>query len=229
LAGTAQPIDALLFDASLMQMAEIEYQVRSSAKVMVGSEESPPGAGYPYDLWINDLKTNNINDGCNLGVSVVNRFVNYYAATDGITQSVIDLSKMQAVVTALDNFGGSLITHRADQAPVIRNARNSSQSYKYTEFKDLYDFAGRIRTTTTASDLQQAAAALQTALIGNSGAIIANGHNQNESGTNGVSITVPDPNLNLSIANDFSSYLNLAISQQGAAPRWYQFCTQQVQ
>ena len=28
-AGTAQPIDALIFDASLMQMAEIEYQVRN--------------------------------------------------------------------------------------------------------------------------------------------------------------------------------------------------------
>ena len=142
---------------------------------------------------------------------------------------MIDLSKVQAVVTALDNFGGSLITHRADQAPTIRSARNSAQNYKYPEFKDLYNFADLIRTTTTATDLRQSAAALQTALTGSSGAIIANGHNQNEAGSTGVSITVPDPNLNLSIANDFTSYLNLAISQQGAAPRWYQFCVQQVQ
>ena len=212
-----------------MQMAEIEYEVRNSAKVMVGSEESPPGAGYPYDQWISDLKTTSINNGCDLGVSVVTRFANNYALTDGITQSVIDLSKMQAVITALDNFGGSLITHRADQAPIIRSARNTAQHYKYSEFKDLYNFADLIRTTTTATDLQQSALALQTALSGGSGAVIANGHNQNETGSLGVAVTIPNPNLSLSIANDFSSYLSLAISQPGAAPRWYQFCVQQVQ
>ena len=228
LSQAAQPIDALIFDASLMQMAEIEYQVRNSAKVMVGSEESPPGAGYPYDQWINDLKTTNIADSCALGISITTRFVNNYNI-DGITQSVIDLSKMQAVATALDNFGGALITHRADQAPVIRNARVNAQAYKYLEFKDLNDFANQIRVSSTAADLQQAAAALQTALTGSSGAIIANGHNQNEPGSYGMAITVPDPNLNLSIADSFTSYLNLAISQQGAAPRWYQFCVQQVQ
>ncbi len=230
LAGTAQPIDALIFDASLMQMAEIEYEVRNSAKVMVGSEESPPGAGYPYDQWIGDLKTNLTDNPCTLGVSVTTRFANYYANTDGITQSVIDLSKMQAVATALDNFGGSLITHRADQAAIIRAARVNAQNYKYPEFRDLYDFADRIRATTTATDLQQAAIALQSAIgISGGGAIIANGHNQNESGSNGMAITVPDPTLSLSIADSFTSYLNLAISQQGAAPRWYQFCSQQVQ
>ena len=195
---------------------------------MVGSEESPPGAGYPYDQWIGDLKNNGIGDPCALGVSVVTRFANNYN-TDGITQSVIDLSKMQGVVTALDNFGGSLITHRADQAPIIQNARNNAQAYKYNEFKDLYDFANQIRITSTATDLQQAALALQNAMIGSNGAIIVNGHNQNEPGSNGMAITVPDPTLNLSIADSFTSYLTLAISQQGAAPRWYQFCVQQVQ
>ena len=228
LAQAAQPIDALIFDASLMQMAEIEYEVRNTAKIMVGSEESPPGAGYPYDQWIGDLKTDG-STPCAAGISIVNRFVNNYANTDGITQSVIDLSKMQAVVTALDNFGALLIAHRTDQAPIIQNARNNAQAYKYPEFKDLYDFAGRIRATATATDLQQAATNLQNAMISSSGAIIASGHNQNEPGSNGMSITVPDPTLNLSIANSFTSYLTLAVSQQGAAPHWYQFCVQQVQ
>ena len=231
LSQAAQPIDALIFDASLMQMLEIEYEVRNSAKIMVGSEESPPGAGYPYDQWIGDLKTNSTNNPCDLGVSVVNRFTNYYANTNKITQSAIDLSKMQAVATALDNFAGSLITHRADQAPVIRSARNNAQNYAYSEFKDLYHFADQIRATTTATDLQQSAIALQTAVsvTSSGGAIIATGHNQNEAGSNGMAITVPEPNLSLYFPISFTTYLNLAISQQGAAPRWYQFCGQQVQ
>ena len=228
LAGTAQPIDALIFDASLMQMAEVEYEVRNSAKVMVGSEESPPGAGYPYDLWLSDLKSGG-SDACAVGVSIVTRFANFYGNTDGITQSVIDLSKMQNVANALDAFGGALIQHRADQAPAIQNARNYSQNYKYPEFKDLYDFASRVKTNATATDLQQAATNVQAALIGSNGAIIAYGHNQNEAGTNGMAITVPDPNLSLSIASSFSQYLNLGISQSGAAPRWAQFLQQQVQ
>ena len=230
----AQPIDALIFDASLLQMGEIEYEVRNSAKVMVGSEESPPALGYQYDKMITDLKSGSDTDGCAMGASVVTRFTNYYAdlSRDGIadsTQSVIDLSKMQSVATALDNFAGSLITHRADQAPVIQSARQNAQAYDYPEYKDLYDFADRVRANTTATDLQQSAIALQTAITGSGGAVIISGHDQGHPGSHGMALTVPEPNLALYFPDNFTTYLDLAISQSGAAPRWYQFCTQQVQ
>src|SRR5204863_591509 len=47
--GARHPLDILIFDASLMQMAEVAYEVKdvivgpAAPGVMVGSEESPPG------------------------------------------------------------------------------------------------------------------------------------------------------------------------------------------
>ena len=35
------------YDASLMQMAEVDYQIMSKTNLILGSEESPPGGGYP--------------------------------------------------------------------------------------------------------------------------------------------------------------------------------------
>ena len=55
-AGAAQPIDAITFDASLMQMLEVAYELRNSARVMIGSEESPPGAGYRSEEHTSELQ-----------------------------------------------------------------------------------------------------------------------------------------------------------------------------
>src|SRR5205823_6865956 len=36
-------------DACLMSMVEVAYQIRGAASVMVGSEQTEPGEGWPYD------------------------------------------------------------------------------------------------------------------------------------------------------------------------------------
>lgn len=43
----AQPLDMIIWDCSLMQMIENAYEVSNSARVMVGSEESPPERAIP--------------------------------------------------------------------------------------------------------------------------------------------------------------------------------------
>ena len=75
--GPAQPLDLLVFDCSLEMMAEVAYEVRNSARVMIGSEESPPGAGYPYDAWLTALKSTG-TDPCNLSSSILTTFLSAY-------------------------------------------------------------------------------------------------------------------------------------------------------
>src|SRR3989339_1466776 len=48
----AGKVDILAFDACLMQMAEVAYEVKDNAQVIVGSEETVPGLGYPYGLFL---------------------------------------------------------------------------------------------------------------------------------------------------------------------------------
>ena len=46
---TGRELDVLGFDACLMNMVEVGYQLKGTARVVVGSEELEPGEGWPYD------------------------------------------------------------------------------------------------------------------------------------------------------------------------------------
>ncbi len=226
LAGLAQPVDALVFDASLEQMIEVAYQDRTVARVQVGSEESPPGRGYPYDKWLTDLKNSGKNP-CDLAGNIVQEFVNAYAGQTGITQSYVDLSKMSAVASALDAFGAALLPHINDQAAVIANARANAVHYGegislYEGFLDLYGFADNIAMTTTKSDLQQAANNLKAALIGTNGAILQSGRGStDETNSHGLSVYIPSP------GNYLPAYGSLSLAAD--APHWRQFLQSQTQ
>ena len=69
--------------------------------------------------------------------------------------------------------------------------------------------------------MQQAAAGVQNALIGPTGAILENAHGPlGQDGSHGLSIYVPDPGSYL------TTYSNLSITQ--AAPLWSRFLVNQV-
>lgn len=220
LANLPQPLDMLIFDCSLMQMIEVAYEARNTARVLVGSEESPPGAGYPYDTWLADLKASGANP-CEVGNSLINRFVAAYPTYSNITQSMLDLSKLNATATALDNFANALRTHVADESSLLRSARQNVQSYKYPDNKDLIHYAALIQSGTTHTDLKQAATALQTALTGSGGAILNARHGSSgQDNSNGLAIYIPAP------LNYLSAYNDLALSR---LTHWDEFLKAQTQ
>ncbi len=225
-AGMTTPIDILIFDASLEQMMEVAYQNRKLARVQVGSEESPPGSGYPYDKWLTDLKNSGKNP-CDLSSSIVQDFVAAYSGQTGITQSYLDLSKMDAVRAALESFGTALLPHVNDQAAIIAAARTSAVHYGegaslYEGFIDLYGFADNIANTTTQSDMRTAANNLKATLVGATGAILQNGRGStDETNSHGLSVYIPIP-------GDFlPAYSNLSLATD--APHWKAFLQQQTQ
>ena len=225
-AGLSAPVDALVFDASLEQMMEVAYQDRKLARVQVGSEESPPGRGYPYDKWLTDLKNSGKNP-CDVAGNIVQEFINAYSGQTGITQSYVDLSKMDNVRAKLEAFGSSLLVHVNDQAAVIANARVSAVHYGegaalYEGFIDLYGFADGIAKNSTRTDLQTAANALKTALVGTDGAILQNGQgSSDEANSHGLSVYVPSP------GNYLPAYGSLSLAAD--APHWRQFIQSQTQ
>lgn len=221
--GPPQPIDALLFDASLEQMTEVAYELRNNARVMVGSEESPPGAGYPYDAWLSQLKARTMNP-CDLGNAVIQTFVAAYPRESNITQSMLDLTRLQTVAAALDSFGSALLAHTRDLAATIQTARDGAQHYTvgYEDNKDLYHYTDLIRNgAANASDVQLAATNLETALRGANGAVLNTAHGPSQDNSNGLAIWIPRPGGYLTAFN------NLAIARVGA-PRWASFLQQQV-
>lgn len=233
LAAATQPIDMLILDCSLEQMTEVAYEVRNSARLMMGSEESPPGPGYPYDKWLGHLKTNIASySACDLGHTIIQDFVTNPAYVNDtqqyaneLTQSMLDLTQMSSLATAVNNFGTVLGGHVLDQATILLAARNNAQHYaapSYIDNKDLYDYADHVRTTTGASDLQQAALNVQNALTGANGAILDAAHGPSgQTGSHGLAIYVPAPSAYV------STYSNLALA--AAAPAWPRFLQGQSQ
>ncbi len=221
-------LDLLVFDCSLEGMAEVAYEVRNRARVMVCSEESPPGAGYPYHRWLAALKAGATNP-CALGQSIAQTFADYYPTAGNVTQSVIDLSKLAGVAGRLNTLGSALYADRNVESSLLQSARNSSnvQSYGlaesalYAGFIDLYGYADNLKKGTGNAGVAAAATALQTSLTDpTTGAVLFNVYGQGKAGSHGLSVYVPAP------ATYLPSYDALSIA--GASPAWPQFLKSQT-
>lgn len=239
--GPTQKCDVITVDCSLEATTEVEYQLAGSARLYTGTEESPPGQGLAYDAWLGAIKSGGGANPCAVGNSIVSTFVysptyagqNVYQMS--LTNSMVDLTAMQNLITNLDAFGKSLYNHIGNYGAQIAYVRdNLTQDYDpdsgYQDYKDLYDFAYNIRTYPGApSDLVTAAANLQTAMVSStSGAILVSAHGSDpptytQKYSTGLTIFCPTP------ADYDSTYAQLAISQAGAAPNWNLFISSQTQ
>ncbi|GAK54929.1 hypothetical protein U27_01760 [Candidatus Vecturithrix granuli] len=104
------------FDACLMSMTEVAYEIKDTgAAVMVGSEDTEPAEGWPYDTILRDLALNPTWTASQFGVAIVD---NYYASYwESETLSAIDLSRMNTLAGVTSTF-----------AETMRNFWNSDQA-----------------------------------------------------------------------------------------------------
>jgi len=108
------------FDACLMGMVEVAYEIMDYGEVMVGSEETEPGDGWPYDLILQDLVNNPSWSSSELGQAVVSRYYESYG--DNGTQSVIDLSKMDTLASAISSFAQALMDNWNTDKSAVKDA-----------------------------------------------------------------------------------------------------------
>jgi hypothetical protein len=228
LAATHQPIDVVAVDCSLEQMIEVGYNLKNSGvKILCGSEESPPGAGYPYDAWLADVKAKAANP-CAASQLLINDFVAAYPTQTDITQSALDLSKMTPAAAAVDAFASSLLSHISDSASVIAQARTNARSFDlnagYFNY-DIVDFAQQIINTSNKSDLISTATAAQQAVAGNTNpnsVVMYHAYGKSTpTASHGLAIWLPPPGYNYS---DYTS-LQFAIDY----PHWNQFLNSELQ
>jgi subtilisin-like proprotein convertase family protein len=86
-------IDLVGMDACLMNMIEVAYQIRHNSSILVGSEESEPENGWPYDLVLTKLRDEPEISSAEFSKHIVRAYAESYSGVD-ITQSAIDLSKL---------------------------------------------------------------------------------------------------------------------------------------
>jgi len=141
-------IDLVGFDACLMGMIEVAYEIRDHAKVMVGSEDLIGAEGWPYDTILEDLVNDPAMDSETFARNIVDRYAELCDGTPYWTLSALRLNMAYDLAMLIDDFADSL-TSNWDE---IRLARSNSQEFAFwyvTDFHehiDLYDFCSELNT-----------------------------------------------------------------------------------
>lgn len=130
-----QPLELVGFDACLMATVDVAYVFSDFAHYLVGSEEMEPANGWYYSQWIEALAENSSMDGAELGRVICDT---YYAGCrevgtqDNITISLTDLTKVDILLEAYENFGvEALAAACADTGFFSQFARIAAQSENY--------------------------------------------------------------------------------------------------
>jgi hypothetical protein len=201
----------VVFDASLMQMMEVAWQIRNQCNYMVGSEESPPGAGYPYDAVMSGLSANSSMSPVEFGQIWVDQTINAYQGKSGIAQSLIDTSMLQPIVTTMNSLSEVLIAKRTQYLLPLTTA-GDAPNYKNPRYKDLHNLVGRFASETGDTSITAAATLVQAAV---QNAVIAEGHSEDLNFSKGIAIYYPN-------GGSYSSQFEL-LSFSTAAPKWKQW------
>lgn len=223
LRSAIEPIDVVAMDASLMQMLEVAYELKNTAGLLVGSEESPPGDGYVYDKWLGPLVADPQLSPLALAQIITDSYVQSYEKSFAVTESVVDLSKISQVAFALDDFAAALIPYAVSHAAELRAARENAQYYSYDEYmyKDLLDYAKRVEQAIGSASVSSAYSSLVNAM---GQAVLYEAHAGNSvENSHGLSIWVPTPTAYTIYR---ARYSTLKLSQD---TRWDDFLEAQVQ
>jgi len=130
-------IDLIGFDACLMGMVEVAYELKDYASFMVASEDVVPGEGWRYDLFLEDLISTLIEGVDVSPIDLGRMIIESYKETEGSTLSLIDLKRMDDVASLLRELSSAL----RDDSSLARVARAMAQEFYDPSIIDLYSFA----------------------------------------------------------------------------------------
>ena len=187
-------IDIVGMDACLMAMTEVAYQIKDCADILVASEESEPGDGWPYDTILAQLVANSTMSSEQLATDIVNKYIIFYPY-DNVTQSAIDLSYMDDLASQLSSLAETIKGDSTAPSNKYITAAYNSQYYSQSpysaekDFIDLYDFCNQLLAYSNNLEVKNIGLNIQQTL---NYAVIKSGYNGvSLSGSKGLSIYFP--------------------------------------
>jgi hypothetical protein len=151
-------VDIVGYDACLMGMAEVIYQLRDCADYVIASEDDVPGPGYDY-TFINEARTNFNLSSYDLAMAVLNYYKNIYSTTSYITLSIIDMAYIGNTsgqfAYLLNDFAATAMLYGSQS---IYKAFLTSYPFPYVNkfpynlparSYDLYDFMVRVKDSSS--------------------------------------------------------------------------------
>ena len=132
-------VDVVGSDACLMQMAEVDYEIKNYVTHIVGSEETEPGDGYTYNTFLGPVVQNPGMNATQLARVAVDAYSDHYEAqSGGYTQSFVYSNAIPQFLQLVNAFAYEVT--KANDVEAAKYARDNAVKFAYPENKDLYDF-----------------------------------------------------------------------------------------
>ncbi|HEX6731720.1 MAG TPA: clostripain-related cysteine peptidase, partial [Pyrinomonadaceae bacterium] len=163
-----KPIDIVGMDNCLMSMGEICYELRGSAKIVIGCESFSPASGWPYREILERLRRDFVaptlsreeSVAAEAAKAIVEEYANYYSnywiAGMSVAQSALDLTKVEKLRQLVDKLAKVMEKElvgeyrkrkedsKSEKTSPFQNAlvlaHWEAQSYNGEQFVDLFDF-----------------------------------------------------------------------------------------
>jgi hypothetical protein len=204
-------------DACLMQMPEVTYEIKDYTEYIVGSEETEPGDGYTYDLWLGPVVAKGNMSSYEMGKAAVDGYSNHYQSIgQASTQSLLKSSALKDFNVLVNDFVSAAMD--ANEKALVKTAASGAQSYAVYDNKDMGHFFDRYAAATKNADVKMKALALKSYI---DGSLIV--HNRvtgslTDGNSHGMSAYMPGYSFN-------GDYMELAWARDGQWDefiKWYQ-------
>ena len=137
-------IDVLGFDACLMGMFEVAYQLRKQSDVFVGSQYLEPASGWDYPRILEELNVE--KNAYNMGESLVKFYADYYEReSHDVTQSAFKMEALEEVAKDLDVFA-KVLRDNVESKKDLKYTFLSSQMFGESDYIDLVDFVKKVQS-----------------------------------------------------------------------------------
>jgi hypothetical protein len=192
-----RPVDLVGFDACLMNMLEVDYQIQDLCGFVVGSQDIEPGDGWPYDAILAHLAADQNMTAETLGRVIVDEYVDFYKdsfTSLPITLSTVCLERLMSTAEVVSELGGILKDRMSEREGmgIIFRALRYAQSFTDRDYVDLANFCQHLALDDAGGEIGAAALQVADSLRGEESPIVAEGHHGPEvRDATGLSIYLP--------------------------------------
>lgn len=194
----SRKLDLVSFDACLMATAEVAYELRETAKVMVASEDASYALGMDYDKTLAELAGKPTQDAAAMGRALVLKANRKGDSKRFFTLSAIDLSKASEVAAAVDELARALVVAMPQYRSAIKLSLKQVESfsvsgYDQTDFnhRDLNEVADQLRMRVPDAGVQQACQRIDDALFKRGAILLSRSAREEKKVPRGMSIYLP--------------------------------------
>ena len=212
-------VQLLGMDACIMGNLEVAYDVKDYADYLTFSQVNEPNDGYPYHTILSDLTSSPTMSASSLASVIVTRYGEYFSGLNQTaSQSAIDLSQVDSLVTAINNFNTTAQSVMINERANFITARTNTVEIASADpdLKDLYEYMSNIQAVSNDASVQAAASAVET---GVANTVIAT---QSVNFTSyGLSIWLPND-------TEYTQYVDTYSALSFASQKWDEFLAQLV-